>query len=53
MDKEQVAHELAMLAVKSRLEDHKAEYDELGLNNYADLIVEDYRCLIERIKKQL
>lgn len=53
MDKEQIAYDLTLIAVKSRLDDHKAENKEIGLNNYADQIVEDYKYLFKRIKDNL
>ena len=53
MNKEQVAHDLALLIVKSRFDDLKSEHSDLGLNNYADQAVEDYNYVYKRILEQL
>lgn len=58
MDKEQIAHDLAVIILKSRLDcmiqDKIASSDnEPGLYDMADYVLEDYKNLVGRISENL
>lgn len=53
MNKEQIAHELALIVVEARLRGFESDNGELGINDYSDQAAEDYRNAFNRIKDQL
>lgn len=53
MDKKQIAHELALLVVEARIRDFKSEHGDVGIDNYSDQAVEDYKLAFNRIEEQL
>ena len=53
MNKEQIAHDLALLVVEARLRDYEAEQGHMGIHNYSDQALDDYKEAYRRILENL